>query len=127
MREINNRLNSAIRQQVLEYKNLQQTITSKLISFSPKSALQKSISNFHQLQQRITTAIKISVSNKNHTVDLLSKALNTVSPLATLDRGYAIVKSETTNKIIYKASEIEDGDNIRVQLSEGELIATIKK
>ena len=127
LREINNRLNSAIRQQVLEYKNLQQTITSKLISFSPKSALQKSISNFHQLQQRITTAIKISVSNKNHTVDLLSKALNTVSPLATLDRGYAIVKSETTNKIIYKASEIEDGDNIRVQLSEGELIATIKK
>jgi exodeoxyribonuclease VII large subunit len=127
LREINNRLNSAIKQQVLEYKNLEKTITNKLISFSPKSSLQKSIANFHQLQQRITTAIKISVSNKNHAVDLFTKALNSVSPLATLDRGYAIVKSESTNKIIYKTSEIEDGDSIRVQLSEGELIATVKK
>ena len=127
LREINNRLNSAIKQQVLECNNLEKTITNKLISFSPKSSLQKSISNFHQLQQRITTAIKISVSNKNHAVDLLTKALNSVSPLATLDRGYAIVKSESTNKIIYKTSEIEDGDSIRVQLSEGELIATVKK
>ena len=127
LREMNNRLNSAIKQQVLEYKSLQQIITSKLISFSPKSSLQKSISNFHELQQRITTVIKISLSNKNHAVDLLTKALNTVSPLATLDRGYAIVKSESTNKIIYKTSEIEDGDSIRVQLSEGELIATVKK
>ena len=127
LREMNNRLNSAIKQQVLEYKSLQQIITSKLISFSPKSSLQKSISNFHELQQRITTAVKISLSDKNHAIDLLTKALNTVSPLATLDRGYAIVKSESTNKIIYKTSEIEDGDSIRVQLSEGELIATVKK
>ncbi len=127
LRESNKRLNSAIKQQVLEYKNLQQTIINKLISFSPKSSLQKSISNFHELQQRITTVIKISLSNKNHAVDLLTKALNTVSPLATLDRGYAIVKSESTNKIIYKTSEIEEGDSIRVQLSEGELIATVKK
>ena len=127
LREMNNRLNSAIKQQVLEYKSLQQIITSKLISFSPKSSLQKSISNFHELQQRITTAVKISLSDKNHAIDLLTKALNTVSPLATLDRGYAIVKSESTNKIIYKTSEIEEGDSIRVQLSEGELIATVKK
>ncbi len=127
LREMNNRLNSAIKQQVLEYKSLQQIITSKLISFSPKSSLQKSISNFHELQQRITTAVKITLSDKNHAIDLLTKALNTVSPLATLDRGYAIVKSESTNKIIYKTSEIEDGDSIRVQLSEGELIATVKK
>ncbi len=125
--EKNNRLNSVIQQLLLKQENSLQMIKSKLISLSPKSTLQQSILNFYRHKQRLVITIKDSLSSKNHKLDLLKTSLNSVSPLATLDRGYAIVKDNETNKILHKSSEAEDGDNIRVQLSEGELIAKIKE
>jgi exodeoxyribonuclease VII large subunit len=67
------------------------------------------------------------VSDANHKISLLGRALNSVSPLATLDRGYAIVKNEASGEVLLSAANVTAGDDVRAQLSQGEILATVKK
>ncbi|MDG2107914.1 MAG: exodeoxyribonuclease VII large subunit [Woeseiaceae bacterium] len=127
LREQCGRLNSAIRQQLLEQKNELQSVGSELITLSPALSVQQSIANLQQLRQRLATSIKHSMSDTGHKIALLGRSLNSVSPIATLDRGYAIVKDNNSGKVILSSSEVKAGEDIRARLSQGELIATIKK
>ena len=127
LREQSGRLGSAIRQQLLEQKNVLQEASSELMKLSPALSVQRSIGRLQQLRQRLATSTRNRVSDANHRMALLGRALNSVSPLATLDRGYAIVKQEDSGVVLTNAADIEPGNDIRAQLSRGEIIATVKK
>jgi exodeoxyribonuclease VII large subunit len=47
--------------------------------------------------------------------------LDSLSPLAVLGRGYAVVWNESRTRVIRAASDVNAGDGVRVTLSEGEL------
>ena len=46
--------------------------------------------------------------------------LSSLSPLATLERGYALVQSHASDEIISNISQVERGDMITVQVSDGQ-------
>jgi exodeoxyribonuclease VII large subunit len=50
--------------------------------------------------------------------------LRALSPAATLARGYAVVQ-RAGGQVVYAASEVAEGEPIRVRLAEGELTATV--
>jgi len=56
---------------------------------------------------------------------LVARALQAVSPLATLDRGYAIVTSARDGAVITNAETLSPGAKIGVRLARGELTATV--
>ena len=78
------------------------------------------------LWQRLLNSGQASVSNANHRLQLAMRGLHSVSPLATLDRGYAIVEDAATGMVLVDASKISPEDDIRARLAKGELIATVK-
>jgi exodeoxyribonuclease VII large subunit len=51
--------------------------------------------------------------------------LNSVSPLATLDRGYSIVSDAHSGKVLTDASETEPGRTITARLATGRISATV--
>ncbi len=53
--------------------------------------------------------------------------LDSMSPLAVLGRGYAVVWDESRTRVIRTASEVKPGDGVRVTLSEGELTCEVVK
>jgi exodeoxyribonuclease VII large subunit len=53
--------------------------------------------------------------------------LESLSPLAVLGRGYAVVWDESRTHVVRKASEMKPGDAVRVTLSEGELTCEVVK
>lgn len=99
----------------------------RLAASSPIATLQRSISTLSQLRTRLATAARNAISGASHNIALLARALNSVSPLATLDRGYAIVKHESSGRVLVDAADVEPGEDIRAQLSRGQLLATVKK
>jgi exodeoxyribonuclease VII large subunit len=127
LRENSGRLNSAIRRQLLERKSSLQAINNDLMKLSPALSVQRSIGRLNEYRQRLSTATRNRLSDASHRIALLGRALNSVSPLATLDRGYAIVKSELSGDVLLSAASVEAGEDIRAQLSRGEIIATVKK
>jgi exodeoxyribonuclease VII large subunit len=56
-------------------------------------------------------------------LESLRTQLRTLSPQSTLDRGYAVVMTET-NKIVRKASALAPGDHISIKVAEGVVAAT---
>lgn len=127
LRENSGRLNAAIRQQLLQQKNTLQETSSELMKLSPALSVQRSIARLQQLRQRLATSTRSRMSDASHKIALLGRALNSVSPLATLDRGYAIVKHADSGAVLTNAANIEPGKDIRAQLSRGEIVATVKQ
>ena len=120
------RMVSAVRQKLLSQRHDVQALRSELVQLSPAMSVQRSIARLGTLQQRLASGTNEALSELNHRVALLGRALNSVSPLATLDRGYAIVL-DSDGKAMTDASTVESGDEIRARLSKGELIANITK
>lgn len=54
-----------------------------------------------------------------------ARALEAVSPLATLERGYAIVRHGDDGRILRDAGELAVGDSIQARLGQGTLDATV--
>tara|TARA_R110002020_G_scaffold86363_34_gene212886 strand:+ start:2971 stop:4317 length:1347 start_codon:yes stop_codon:yes gene_type:complete len=55
----------------------------------------------------------------------LARALESVSPLATLGRGYAIVFDES-GQVLRRAADARDGDRLRARLADGELALKVE-
>jgi exodeoxyribonuclease VII large subunit len=59
-------------------------------------------------------------------VALAVRALDTVSPLATLNRGYAIVSDAAGGAVISHIKDARSGQAIRARLTDGSILAEIK-
>ena len=59
-------------------------------------------------------------------LDALYGQLEALSPVAILDRGYALV-FDSTGQLLKDANQLTEGDEIRARLSRGEVEATVKK
>jgi len=120
------RMVTAIRRQILSHRHDVQILRGELVQLSPAVSVQRSIARLAGLRQRLGTGAHESLSNLKHRVALLGRALHSVSPLATLDRGYAIIL-DPDGKAMTDAATASTGDEIRARLSKGELIANVTK
>lgn len=78
-----------------------------------------------ELELRRRQAMRYRLGALNARADSAALRLNAVSPLATLDRGYAIVSRAPDDSIIRQASAVETGDDIGIRLAQGELEARV--
>jgi exodeoxyribonuclease VII large subunit len=123
-------------------------LSRRLLQGSPQSTLRRQEAQLREVRHRLAAAMRqsalwlrpqltslsqrLSSSGRNriaaagHRLDLAMRGLHSVSPLATLDRGYAIVERADTGKVVLNAAEVAAGDDIRARLAQGELIATVK-
>ena len=126
LRENRSRLAAAMRQQLFILRGSTQELRGELMQQSPALAVQRSLSQLAALTQRLSSASHDTLTDLEHRVALLGRALHSVSPLATLDRGYAIVR-DADGTVLTNASAAKSGDEIRARLSKGELVANVTK
>ena len=127
LRENQGRLGAAIRQQLLATDIAEQHLRGELMQLSPAISVQRAVGQLAGLRQRLAVEMRSLLSNIDHRTALLGRALHSVSPLATLHRGYAIVVDPRTDKALLRANDVEAGDDIRARLSQGTLVATVRK
>lgn len=125
LRENHGRLAAAMRERLFEGRDMLHAQRSGLLRASPALRLQRTIAGFEALTQRLVTAAGKRVSQADHRLALLARALNSVSPLATLDRGYAIVQDARTGRALVRAGDVAPGDEIHARLAEGRLRASV--
>lgn len=79
-----------------------------------------------ELERRLTTAIRRQLHDKEQMLAFDAHRLDTVSPLATLARGYAVVRHEPSGEILRRAVDAAPGERIVAKLAEGELQCLIE-
>ena len=99
----------------------------RLNSSSPKLEIQKAISHLSEMQLKITTSTKSSVTKLNSQLTALGKTLDSLSPLKTLERGYAVARDSKTKKIISNSEKVSINSQIDIKLAKGEIAAKVIK
>jgi exodeoxyribonuclease VII large subunit len=75
-----------------------------------------------ELRQRLDRAISRKLERDRALIIQQGRTLHAVSPLATLERGYAIVFDES-GAVVRRAADIAVGERVRIMLGDGELKA----
>lgn len=91
----------------------------------PKQYLQNFSQRLDQLEHRLLMNMNHRLDRKKQQLLATSQALNTISPLATLQRGYAILQNSSTKKIIQKTSDTKKGAQLTAKLSDGEITCEV--
>lgn len=74
--------------------------------------------------KKLQSSIKLELNKKQGAFEKIIARLDTLSPLKTLSRGYAIISNDD-GKIIKSAKNLKSNDNIKIKLMDGEKNATI--
>lgn len=91
----------------------------------PGQHLQNQLQKIDLLRTKLITAVQQLIREKDHCLKNAMRTLNAVSPLATLDRGYAIVTQHNNRQIIRSIQEITAGDILKIKLKDGTIKAQV--
>ena len=94
---------------------------ARLSQVSPAARIGQLRQRCADLDRRFHLSIDNMIRHHRQRLTTAVQNLNTLSPLATLERGYAIVEKSATTAIIRDAREVESGDEITAKLARGRL------
>lgn len=95
-------------------------LQARLASQHPKLRLTPSRLRIAELRQRMTVAMSRRIERDCLRLTEQARTLHAVSPLATLERGYAIVFDER-DAVVRRSADVAVGDRLRIMLGKGEL------
>ncbi|WP_456296789.1 exodeoxyribonuclease VII large subunit [Vibrio sp. AK197] len=118
------RLARGIQHQLSQQKQGLQRLEHRLALCSPQYQLSHQQNHLQQSTRRLHDALKHQLLNHRHQLSLAAEKLDTVSPLATLKRGYSITQS-ADGDVITDASSLQSGDKVITRLASGEFKSTV--
>ncbi|WP_306548143.1 exodeoxyribonuclease VII large subunit [Desulfobulbus sp.] len=95
---------------------------------NPAHRLQLHDQHLKELHTCLAHAIRLHVQVKQEQFGRAAGVLHAVSPLATLARGYAIVrKNEGRKRIVTEAAQVQTGETVAVTLHHGALVCRVEQ
>lgn len=113
------RHDSAQRTQALERSQ------ARLLQASPALRVQRLLSRLGLLRQQLQNAAAKQLNGLRNRLEIADRTLHSVSPLATLERGYAIVTEQDSGRVLTDAGQAQLGSAITARLAKGRVHATI--
>lgn len=99
---------------------------NQVIQSSPKQTIQLQKQHLNQMQKNLITQFQQTFQQHKHLLYRQIEMLDTLSPLATLSRGYSITKN-TDGDLIQNTTDIKTGDLLITELQDGTLISRVEK
>jgi exodeoxyribonuclease VII large subunit len=99
-------------------------LAQRLARAHPGNRLQQQAQRLDELDLRMRRALENVLARTEHRLLLARRGLDAISPLATLERGYAIVTGPD-GRALQAAAEARVGDAIEARLKRGVLSATV--
>lgn len=100
-------------------------IESELKNYAPSAALSAMREKLASNEIRLSEAMKSCFEKKKAVIGSRAAALDSLSPLKIMSRGYSLVYKE--NELIKSADELSEGDRITVRFADNEASAVIVK
>jgi exodeoxyribonuclease VII large subunit len=98
---------------------------SSLFQHSPERRVKDMCLKYETLSARLKHAWNDRVARAEHRLALAARTLNTVSPLATLDRGFAIVTRAADGGLVADAGSLQIGEEIQARVARGSFRAKV--
>ena len=117
--ELEQRLRQALRNRLDRERLRLAGLAERLKAQTPAIRLRSAQQRLAALDQQLQAAIRLRLRLAAHQLQGLGRNLHVLSPLATLNRGYAIVRQYPGGEILRRADEACVGETVEALLGEG--------
>jgi len=124
--ELELRLNQAMQTRLRHNKSLVDEKTAKLWQYNPAVTINNYKQKQDYLSKRLINVILYKLESLKQRLLNVSQTLHAVSPLATLNRGYALVIHQASGQIIRSTEQLRLGDRVETRLAQGRFTSQIK-
>jgi exodeoxyribonuclease VII large subunit len=97
--------------------------TRRRLGFAARARIERDRARLDRQGERLRAAPRLLLERRRAALDHTDARLQALSPLATLNRGYAIVRSSA--RALRDAASVQVGDPLDIQLAAGSLAATV--
>jgi exodeoxyribonuclease VII large subunit len=109
------------------YRNRLERLVIRQKPLHPERKLAQLQERFKLAQQGLVRAQNLNITQKQQRFAEAVRMLNTLSPLKTLERGYALATLADTQTPITNSQQLKLGDKVKTQVAKGEFIAVVEK
>jgi len=125
--EIANRFTSLMRATLADSRWEVGQFQNALDRLSPAHMINTYRQRLDEVSSRLDKAIQTRLNRTGLQLENLRRSLQSLNPIAVLNRGYAIVTREIDGNVVKNASHIGIDEDIHIQVSQGSLDARITK
>lgn len=118
-------LKEQVRQVCDEAKNRLYALEQRLQRKSPQLTLQRLAALQQALEARLQAAAKTRLGQGQQRLSLLAGRLNSLSPLAVLQRGYSLAQNPA-GRVISRAEGLAPGDLVHLRFSDGQVLTRVE-
>ncbi|MDH4274666.1 MAG: exodeoxyribonuclease VII large subunit, partial [Gammaproteobacteria bacterium] len=98
-----------------------------LQQFAPALVIQRYLRRNERLLQQLKTAQQGAIVRARHRWIAAASALDAISPLATLARGYAIAQRIDDEKVVRHVDDVKVGDRIAIRIAKGRIMSRVEE
>ena len=99
-------------------------LANRLSLISPQSRLRSDQQRLDEFDHRIKTALAHRTEIERTRLNSLSQHLDSLNPIAILERGFAIVSRDDGVRV-FSTSQVKPGNQVKIRVSDGDLSAKI--
>lgn len=122
--ELELRVANAWYNQLQHRRSASQLVTARLQQQNPGQAVRELQQTCNNLYRRLEQALSHQLEQRQQQLRSAAQLLQTVSPLATLARGYAIA-SNADGRLVRSIDDIQPGETLLTRLGHGQLRSTV--
>ncbi len=120
------RLTQAMHRTLHHQRNLLAIKTAELWQHNPAVTIRNYQQRQRYLSHRLLSVTEQQLKQCQQRLATASQTLHAVSPLATLNRGYALTINPNSGQIIRSTSQLKQGDIVETRLAQGSFSSEIK-
>jgi exodeoxyribonuclease VII large subunit len=118
------RLQAAMLRQLTRATQRSTELAARLQRAHPGNRLRQQTQRLDELDMRLRRAWEASFTRARQRLLLAQRGLDAISPLATLDRGFAIV-TRSDGTVVQDAADVQAGDRIEARVARGTVLAQV--
>ncbi len=100
---------------------------ARLLRHNPQVRLHEHLLRGRHLRTHLGNAMRRVLERAQERVVRTAQTLDTLSPLATLARGYAVLENPTPGAVVCATGDVQPGDAVRARLARGLLDCRVEK
>jgi len=124
--DMNRRLISGISSRLKVYRTHLRPMARSTIFRKPERIFQSQAQRLDELSSSLTTAAGRRVEALSNSLAVATEKIKALSPLAVLERGYAVCRRADDRTVLRSHDQVQIGDDVDVQLAHGEIAASVK-
>jgi exodeoxyribonuclease VII large subunit len=120
------RAETAVMDELRERRRSAEGLTAKVLRHDPRHELGQAREKIAHVRVRLERGMERTLRGAGTHLQAMDARLRALSPLAVLDRGYALVQA-ADGSLIRSATQLAQGDRVTTRLSEGAFVSRVEE